>query len=194
MSTDTPTLIQAVPWEPERTKIAVQLARDTGGEIIWDQDYSGLETFLRVLEAAGDGPMILLEDDVMLAVHWRSRVEAVIEQHPQRMILFFSMREKDSVLGSRLMEPETYYSTLCAYFPPTYAAQIREWVGDRRPSLWKQFHDHVPGAWLNTQRKGERYWLQVPSLVQHRGDLPSVATPKDRRRNRVSPSFEGVQL
>lgn len=186
----TPVFIQAVPWEPVRTKNAIELTRVTGGQVIWDQDFSGLETFLKVLEAAGDGPFILLEDDVILAKDWRRRVEVVIRKHPKMLILFFSMHPIDMVMGSRRMEPDTYYSTLCAYFPPTYAARIRAWVGDRRPAYLKQFHDHTPGAWLKAERPGERYWLEVPSLVQHRGDLESVTA--SRRKNRLSPSFEGA--
>lgn len=183
----TATFIQSVPWDRERAVLAGKLRLQTGAEIVWDEKHSGLETWLKALEAMGDAPAILLEDDVILAKNWREKIEVVIAERPQTLIRFFSNLPDDVTIGSREMPGESFYVNLCVYYPAGYARQIREWVGDRRLAGWQKLHDHVTGEWL--KRRGESYWLQVPSLVQHRGDLRSVTAPR-RPLNRVSRTFK----
>ncbi|AWN07821.1 hypothetical protein HOT31_gp154 [Microbacterium phage Hendrix] len=187
MPLETPTFIQAVPWERERAVLAAKLRLQTGGTVIWDEEHSGLATWMKVLEAMGEGAGILLEDDVILTSNWRQKIETVISHHPRSIIRFWSDLEADVTEGSRWKPGKTFFANLCVYYPPTYARQQLEWCRKRSLKSWNKLHDHVTGLWLDS--RGEDYWLQVPSLVQHRGDLKSVAAPR-RPLGRVSRTFE----
>lgn len=188
---DTPTFIQAVPWEPARTRIAVDLHAATGGTIIWDKTFDPLDTWMDMLAAAGDEPALMLEDDIVLAPAWRQRVEEVIAKHGDRMILFFSMLEEEG--PGRWMPSSKYYGTLCAYFPAGYAAQILEFAKTLPHAQFRIKHDQIAGRWLG--RRGEKFWLEVPSLVQHRDDLPSAVRPaRASLGKRISPSFGKASL
>jgi hypothetical protein len=180
-----PAFIQAVPWWPERTANAVALARQTQGRIVWDTDHSAFDTHKDLLAAMGDGPGLMLEDDVDLAPDWRRRVEEVIAVRPRQVVRFYSSYPDDATLGSRSLPGKEYAMNLCTYLPATYAATLLRWMGDRRPRAWLDYHDFVLGQWLD--RRHEEFWNHVPSLVQHRRGR-SLVKP-GRSMNRQSGTF-----
>lgn len=179
----TPVFIQAVPWLPQRTKRAVEVARETGGTIVWDSQRSAFETFKDVLRAIGDGSAVLLEDDVRLATGWREKVEAVIAEHPDEVINFFSIRP----VPAGFYEAQTYGGNVCCYFPAGDAASLLGWFSDRDSPFLRDYHDLSVGRWLAKQGRG--YWQASPSLVQHEPWV-SVVLPH-RSRKRQSATFEG---
>lgn len=181
-------LIQAVPWEQSRVKNAVALARAVGegAEIVWDEQHSGFETFLKVLRTAGDDAFILLEDDVELGANWHERIAEEIAARPDVLIRGFTT--KDLIYGSRLVRGDYYSYNQCTYFPAGYAKAILEWLGDRRPKSYLEFHDFVVKRFLSS--RDEQFWQVVPTLVQHK-PFESVVDPS-RRRSRQSTHFEGA--
>jgi hypothetical protein len=185
--TNTATFVMGVPWEPKRTKMAVELAQEAGAMIIWDRVHSGFDTWKRVLEAAGDAPMIVLEDDVALAPEWRELIELAIAERPGDVIQFFSMEPRDLELGSRYRLGKSFFMNQCTYLPAGYARDLREWIGDRELKNWVKLHDNILGQWL--QERDERFYVHVPSLVQHRV-VPSVSAK--RKHDRRSPSFNAI--
>lgn len=185
MHTDSPPLppvfIMAVPWDQKRVACAVGLHKATGGTLIWDKHRDAVETWTRMLAAAGDSAAIFLEDDLVLCPDWHAKIAAVIAEHPDDAIQFFSMRKADLTEGARWEPGRTWLSTLCYYLPAGDAASLLAYV-----DTWKAEHpeegngyDLGLGHWLRSQ--GRKYWLHVPSLVQHQ-EWPSELGPRSSKR------------
>jgi GR25 family glycosyltransferase involved in LPS biosynthesis len=180
----TPTFIMAVPWEMRRLKRARQLRDETSGQLVLDRKHDAFDTFRHVLEVIGEGPGIVLEDDVYLAPNWRERIEAVISQHAGDVIQFFNLRSIDE---SRYEPGRTFLMNQCYYLPAGAAAWLLEWTSD-----WVEKHPEHPtgydvamAAWMTENRM--KYWMSVPSLVQHE-KWPSEINP-GRPSNRQSKDF-----
>jgi hypothetical protein len=169
---------------PERQEFAEYLRRHLPGAIfLWDEQprttpapARAVAQFLRAMTAAGDRPSLQMEDDVILTQGFREKVQAAIEERPDSVIQFFSMRKDDLTVGSRW--DRSFLGNLCAYYPPGYGLQIAAYR-----SLWpgKQIHtcgmDLMVRDWLKSRK--ERYWIHVPSLVDHRVAVSMI----DRRRS-----------
>lgn len=185
----TRTLVMAVPWLTERAKRAVQLHRQLGAEIVWDEKQDPFETWMRMLGQAGDDPVICLEDDVRVADDWRERIETVIAEHEHDVIQTFSLRGADARLGSRYMAGSTYLMNQCHYLPRGAAADLREfaqqWYAEHRDTHPTGM-DTCVSRWLVARR--QRYWLEVPSLVQHEPWDSQIKA--SRARTRQSPTFQ----
>lgn len=179
----TRTLVMAVPWDEQRATVARMLAERADAEIVWDQTRNAYDTWQAMLATAGDDPAVFLEDDVILAADWRSKVEAVIAERPDDVIQFFSIRDE--------YEPgyrggSTYLMNQCFYLPGGVAADLLAFSRD-----WRDSHpEHPTGTDTTTAdflRSTKRdYWMHVPSLVQHR-EWRSVIDPRrsSRRQSKV---------
>ena len=178
-----PVFIQAVPWWPARTKNAIALAQATGGTVIWDEHQSGYLTYLKVLEAVGDSPAVILEDDVELSAHFDDIVDEAVDSRGDSVINFFSYRWKRG--GWR--RGNTYTANVCHYLPEGAAASLLEgaeqWNSTRTWRLPDQ--DMMIRDWLVAGARD--YWFHVPNPVQHL-TFPSV-TADYRSLNRTSPTF-----
>ncbi len=152
-----------------------------------DRGHDAWETFLWALKMAGDGPAMHIEDDVVFATQFVSRAAAVIAEKPDAVIQFFSRRKHDLTVGSRWMSGSSFMSLCCVYFPAGLSGRIgayaRGWTG-------RDLHpigiDLMVANYLRANRL--RYWVQVPSLVQHRASK-SVIDPR-RSSKRQSPTFD----
>lgn len=182
----TPTYIMAVPFDQQRVKNVLHIRRTTGAMVIWDEVRNVLDTFIRVLDAAGDEPAIILQDDVELAENWREQVEAVIQERGDAVIQFFSLRKSDFDKGSHYERGANYMSNLCFYLPAGHAADLKAFT-----EQWWEENPHHTGddscmaEWLKS--RNEKYWHHVPSLVQHR-TWKSVIN-ESRSSKRQSPTF-----
>jgi hypothetical protein len=182
----TKTLIMAVPWIPARTKRAIELARETGGDIVFDEKHDAMDTWQRVLEQAGDGPVVIIEDDVRLTSNWREKVEAVIAEKPGAVIQFFSIKPSDVELGSRWARGATFSMNQCYYLPARAAKQLLAYLpGWMEGRDGENGYDLLMRAWLTENQTP--YWLHVPSLVQHE---PWKSELGARSSKRQSPTFE----
>lgn len=183
----TRTLIMAIPWDQRRVRRAIELKKSTGGEIVWDQERNAMATWRSVLREAGEDPVIILEDDIHLAPRWRERVEHVIEEIPNSVVQFFSLRKRDLTEGSRWEPGRTFMMNQCYYLPQGVAARLLEysegWEENNPENVTG--YDILMARWM--QETGQRYWLHVPSLVQHE-PWRSEIQPR-RPVNRQSPSF-----
>jgi hypothetical protein len=157
-------------------------------EKVLDLTRNPLDTFMRALLTIGDGPAVLIEDDVILTSGFMGKIEAAIAARPNVVQQFFSLRTRDAELGSRWMPGSSFCMGQCWHLPAGYAPAIYDyypsWAGRAQHGL-NSATDLIVAGFLASRR--ERYWLHVPSLVQHRRTR-SVADPR-RSSARQSPSF-----
>lgn len=158
--------------------------------VVVDDVFGGdaMATFRAALEAVQDGAALHLEDDILLAPDFENKIREVVAAHPDSVIQFFSMRAKDLTVGARWEPGRSFSMNQCFYLPPAYSRALLEFARD-----WARFDEHPTGYdilmqdWLKARR--EKYWLHVPSLVQH---LDTVSCINARRsRSRQSPTFQG---
>ena len=182
-------LIMGVPWVQERVKSVAEIRRQVPeAEPVWDEKRDAMDTWRKVLRTAGDDPVVILEDDITLTANWRTRVEAAIKEHPDSIIQFFSMRKADLTKGSRWEPGRTFMMNQCYYLPATYARQLLDYSQgwEQANPEYRTGYDITMARWM--QENKLRYWVNVPSLVQHRA-WKSEIQPK-RPRNRQSSTFE----
>jgi hypothetical protein len=155
-------------------------------EVVWDRSRNSMETWLRAMDYARNDAAVHLEDDILPTRGLLTKLATAVVAHPDHVIQFFSLRRSDRTLGSRWMAGNSFMMTQCFYLPPGYSGALHDYYPD-----WPNRHAHPDGIdtqlnnWLATRR--ERYWLHVPSLVQHRVER-SLIDPR-RSSRRQSPTF-----
>ena len=152
----------------------------THAQFAIDADVRGHRwNFLRAMSWAADQPAVHLEDDVIFADAFWARVLTAIDRHPDAVIQFFSRRGADLTVGSRWDPGRSFLGCVCFYMPPGYSAALT----DHWPH-WRDKDKHFDGVDLFVadflRVKGERYWIEIPSLVEHRQTVSAV----DPRRSR----------
>jgi len=175
--------IAAVPWDPTRAVAAVGmmknlLAQGHTATIIWDREYDAYETFVRNLTSAGADAAIFLEDDAVLTADWDTKIAAVIEGHPDVLIQCYSNRKDDLAAGPRWEPGRSFMNNQCWYAPPGMAAEMADYLHawpKRLDGTDPTGYDLAMQDYLRS--KGLRYWLHVPSLVQHQA-WKSVINPR----------------
>lgn len=136
-------------------------------KFVFDEKKDAMETFLRSLREAGDKPCINMEEDIILTANFLEKVEKVINERPDEVIQFFSMRKDDLTIGSRYDYGRNFMMNQCFYLPAGYSKLIHDYY-----DKWGRKEEHPTGydiliADFLKERK-EKYWIHVPSLVQHR--------------------------
>lgn len=140
--------------------------------------------FHKSLRMADGYDHINMEDDVILTRDFVEKAETVIRMWGNKIIQFFSMRTADLTFGSRL--DSNYTMSQCTYYPAGVARKVLDF------SLKWEGYKKTPGAYdymiTDYLRSiGQKYYLSVPSLVQHREGRSCI--DRSRRSNRVSPTF-----
>jgi hypothetical protein len=171
-------IIRAVP---ERAAF-IRYLRERLPQAEWcfDRIHSGRDTFLRALHLAGRDAVVHMEEDVILTRDFTDKVEAVIANRPDHVINFFSRRKDDLTKGSRW--DRAYMANCCFYLPRGYSAQLIDYA-----PIWIDSHpEHKCGTDLMVQgflqSRREPYWINVPSLVQHRSATSLVRPGRSTKR------------
>lgn len=155
--------------------------------VIADRTRNALDTFVDACRSVGDGAAVHMEDDVLLTSEFVNRIESSIRTRPAMPIQFFSMRSADMTVGSREEPGRTFLMGQCFYLPAGVSAELA-----RYSQRWPRRNRHPTGLdmmvadYLAEQK--QRYWIHVPSLVQHR-KCKSAIDPR-RASSRQSPTFE----
>ena len=178
------------------TRIIVRAVRDRIGyieylqenlpeaEFCFDTDRNAMHTFLSALKMAGDEPVVHMEEDVLIAPNFKSRLEAAIAERPDTVIQFFSMRKADLEVGSRM--DGNFLMGQCFYLPAGYSRKILEFY-----PTWEDLPKHptgldtMVGAFL--KKRKEKYWIHIPNLVDHR--IGASAIDPRRSSKRISKTF-----
>ena len=156
-------------------------------EWCFDEKKCAFDTFLRALKMANNEPCLHLEEDILITKDFEKKAKKVITQKPFNLIQFFSMRKADVDKKSRW--DRNFLMNQCFYAPPNYSRLILEYY-----NTWSKvkLQEHPNGTdqmvcdFLKSRK--EKYWISVPSLVQHRISVSMI----DKRRgstNRQSQTF-----
>lgn len=155
-------------------------------EWCFDKHKDHMETFLRALAMAKDDPCLHMEDDIILTRRFMDKVQRVVDSlDGDRVVQFFSMRNADLTTGSRW--DSNFLMNQCSYFPADYSRSLLKFSNEWRP----KHPEHPTGSdvmindWLRSRK--ERYWIHVPSLVEHRADVSNI-NPR-RPKTRQSKTF-----
>jgi len=150
-------------------------------EVSWDSSGKCIGGYLKVLDRAGEDPFVLLEDDILLTQDFLPKIQQAIAQKPDQLIQFHSRCAKDQTVGSRFKGGRQFYNHQCVYFPAGIAPQILRFSEQeiyRDFASPRSFSDVLTQDFLHQHRL--KYWVSIPSLVDHLPDVSSV----DPRRSK----------
>ena len=159
-------------------------------EVVWDTEGHAFHTFLAACVAAGDEPCVRLEDDVVLTKNFETKIQAVVDQVPANIVQFFSRSKYDGVKGSRWKGGGTFSMNQCYYLPAGMSTRLHRYYHDG----WTRRVEDPMGydTMMAEMLKGERYWVQVPSLVNH--VVGKSAIDYRRAHTRQSTTFVDPEL
>ncbi len=159
-------------------------------EFLIDVPGNAMSGFLEAMWSAGKDAAVHMEDDIYLTKNFKEKAENVIEEHSDEVIQFFSMRQADIDKGSRYEPGRTFMMNQCFYLPAGYSKAILEYY-----PKWHQKEIHPTGydiliADFLKERK-EKYFLSVPSLVDHRKGK-SLINPKRSNARQAKVFQDGI--
>jgi hypothetical protein len=176
-------LIRAVP--NQRVECVEYLKTNIpNAEIFYDTKRNAMTTFLEALEYVGSEECVHMEEDIFITNNFMDKLLTEISKRPNEIIQFFSMRKADLTIGSRY--DNNFCMNQCFYLPSGYSKNILhyydKWNGKiKNPTAY----DYLINDFLKERK--EKYWISVPSLVEHRIEK-SLINPK-RSSKRQSLTF-----
>jgi hypothetical protein len=159
-------LIRAVQGERDEY-IAYLQKHLPEGEFVFDTTRNAMDTFLTAMKRAGTRPCVHMEEDIYITKNFIKKLESAINERPNEVIQFFSMRKADIEVGSRYDYGRSFIANLCVYLPAGYSKAIYNYYPE-----WPRKEEHPTGSdlmiadWLKERK--EKYYIHVPNLVQHR--------------------------
>jgi len=131
-------------------------------ELLVDTEHKPVKSFIEQLEIISDYDAILLEDDIQLCRNFKERVEAVINQYPDKIINFFT----DPTHYFPTSEGQVFYFNQCTYYPKGIAKKLAEEmrkIEEEFPGKYQ--YDVIESKALN--KLGIKHLKYRPCLVQH---------------------------
>lgn len=173
-------IIRAV--ESRREYVEEILKELPEAEVYWDTSGNAMNSYLAACKLAGDEPVVLLEDDIILTKNFKSKIEAVISQYPEILINFFSLSKKKTT--PHFKKGREYCMNQCEYFPAGFAKKVlaayESWTQkEKHPTAY----DYLVGyAWGSSKP----YLVWCPSLVQHRVCKSLIDSRRSSKRQSVT--------
>jgi hypothetical protein len=137
---------------------------------------------------AGDNACVQLEDDILLCDDFVKKCINAINERPNDVIQFFSMRKKDLIEGSRYENGSNFLMHQCYYLPKGMAKKIYEYSIEFENECEQD--EHISPNDLVTRyyfKKNKiKYWLHVPSLVDHRIAKSSIDPRRSSKRQSLT--------
>tara|TARA_R110000822_G_scaffold24746_1_gene75144 strand:- start:1368 stop:1931 length:564 start_codon:yes stop_codon:yes gene_type:complete len=157
-------------------------------EICFDDRGGAMWNFIKSLEITGDDPVVNIEDDIVITKNFQEKAMAVINEKPDSVIQFFSMRKADKTIGSRWDSGASYLMAQCTYFPSKVSKGLLAYSKKYdRIDHKSQPLDSMVADYLKKTK--QRYWIHCPSLVDHRVGV-SMIDSRRAKTNRQSFTFE----
>ena len=161
--------------------------------VVWDEQRNAMETFRRAWKQYQDIPTIRIQDDIILCKDFVAKATAVVNERPNDFIQFFSRSGKDELLGSRYKAGGTWMMNQCYYLPPNSATRLTAFADS-----WGKYDKHPNGddqlmaEWMQSEKA--RYWVHVPSLVNHLVTVSMIDKRRSKFRQSTTffdPEYEG---
>ena len=176
-------VIRAV--ESRRAFVEETLKQIPDAIVYYDEFGDAMKSYLHVCKNIIKGqPAVLLEDDIVLTKDFKNKVEAVIREHPDTLINFFSLSK--NYTEPHWKKGREYCMNQCEYFPEGFSLKVVE-AYENWPKREEEpnAYDYLVGyAWGSSKP----YLVWCPSLVQHR-QVKSIINPR-RSSKRQSVTFE----
>jgi len=146
-----------------------------------DEDSDPMKNFMNALEAAEDDEAIHFEDDVILADDFIAKSRVVIDENPNMVIQFFSMRKADLVVGTRLENGSNFLAAVCFYLPPKMSKGLRAYF-----PKWERWEEHPTGLDLTVadylKKTKQKYLIHCPNLADHRIGKSEIDSRRSSKR------------
>ena len=172
----------------KRAHIVEYLRRHIPGmEVMWDRGGNAREAWLAVMRSLGTDAGVVVEDDIVIAKGFCSKIETAVNERPGELIQFHSRMKDDITIGSRYRAGSTFCGNLTVYFPAGMAAELVEY--SKITGRWETDptgYDLVMADYM--KGKKIRYWNYSPSLSDHL-PLTSAIDPR-RSKHRRSTTFQ----
>jgi len=156
-----------------------------------DHNKDPMGNFMKALEVAGDDSAIHFEDDAILTKNFIEKSNNVIEQRPDTVCQFFSMRKADLEIGSRIENGSTFLAAVCFYLPPKMSKGLRSYF-----PKWERWDEHPTGLDLTVadflKKTKQKYYIHCPNLADHR--IGKSVIDSRRSSKRVSLTFMDEDL
>lgn len=148
---------------------------------------NAMETFMKSVEMSQNDDCLNLEDDIILCDNFLSKIKAVIDRHPDKLISFFTLKNRP--MGENIESGKTFCMNQCVYMPKWFNQMLLKysdtWLKSERGKNNPTAYDYMMGDMLS--KIGQTYILYQPSLVQHM-EMKSRITPT-RSTKRQSKTF-----
>lgn len=153
---------------------------DTG---INDRAY---QNFQQSLFMAGENATVQLEDDILLCDDFTNKIIEKINERPNEIIQFFSMRKADLEIGSRYETGSKYMMMQCTYLPAGMAKRIYDFsLTFNTIRKEKNSPTDICVAYFMKQNK-LKYWVCVPNLVDHIEGVSRINKRRSSKRQSLT--------
>lgn len=148
------------------------------------------QNYLRGLLLAGTDPTVQMDDDIILCDDFYSKINNIIDQQPNDVIQFFSMRKDDLSIGSRYIAGSRFMMNQCVYLPKNMAQSIylHAFEYEKNPHDFFVPIDLVMADFFKKNKI--RYWNVVPNLVDHRIGKSAIDARRSSRRQSLTFKFQ----
>lgn len=154
--------------------------------ILVDHKHDAMGNFLNAVSMF-DGPCVHLEDDVILCNDFYAKITAIIEEHPNDVIQFFSMRKEDLTIGTRYIPGSRFMMNQCFYLPAGMGKEIAEfWKTSPRQQEAGAPYDLLMADYFKAHKIKYLNWC--PNLVDHEVCVSRI--DKRRSSKRQSLTFQ----
>lgn len=147
------------------------------------------QNYLRGLLLAGIDPTVQMDDDIILCDNFYSKINNIIDQRPNDVIQFFSMRKDDLSIGSRYIAGSRFMMNQCIYLPKNMARSIylHALEYEKNPHDFFVPIDLVMADFFKKNKI--RYWNVVPNLVDHRIGKSAIDARRSSKRQSLTFKF-----
>ena len=152
-----------------------------------DYNHDPMGNFLNSLTMT-ENPAIHMEDDIELCNNFYDKVVAAVNQYPDTIINFFSLRKKDYELQRPYYETGSkYLMNQCFYLPAGYGPRIADYYNEWEGKIENPTGlDSIIADWMKKNKM--RYIQWFPHLVNH-AETKSLINPR-RSGKRTDKNFK----
>lgn len=150
-----------------------------------DTTQNAMDTFRKSLELTGDYACVNMEDDIILCDDFYNKILKEINQRPNDVIQFFSMRKDDITIGSRYINGSRFMMNQCFYMPKELSRKLRDYMDS-----WNKYQEHPTGYDILMadffKDNKIKYWNVCPNLVDHKQQKSRINKRRSTKRQSLT--------